>query len=350
MPRAEISPVLTSKIRRLRRGAAVLVAALASLAFTAPAAPPAPGADQVRVLAWNIFHGGKDDGLGGEKNFALLLDQLAEIAPDVFFAVETYGSAREIREALTERAGKGEYHAVQVTDGSSDNLWIFTRYDVEKTFAKPTGATVTDFNIGGARVRLPGGQRLNLFDTWTSYTDPWIGDMIDTNAKDVRAGRTPTYTPRQVQKAENGKQIPQVTDIVRKQLPHMLDGNTDPVLLAGDLNTVPAGDWTERWAKCAHHFGLSYDLAATDVLTDAGFKDTYREAHPDVCADPGRTWSPHPDYADMITKDRIDFVFARGPRIGVRDAYVVDERLPAHENGPFYSDHGAVVTELTVDN
>ncbi|MFC7304110.1 endonuclease/exonuclease/phosphatase family protein [Streptomyces monticola] len=344
--------LLTRPSRRIRRGAVLLTAVVASAALTAPSAVPAPAdstrAESVRVLAWNIFHGGKNDGLGGEKNFALLLDQLADIAPDVFFSVETYGSAEEIRAALSERAGKGAYHAVRITDAANDNLWVFTRYDVVTTFPNPTGTTVTDFNIGGARVRLPGGRQLNLFDTWTSYTEPWIGDMIDTNAKDVQAGRPPTYSPKQVADAEKGKQIPQVTDIVRKQVPRMLAGNTDPVLLAGDLNTIPAADWTDRWAGCAHHFGLGYDLAATDILTDAGYTDTYRAAHPDVCADPGRTWSPHPDYAGMVTKDRIDFVFAKGPQIQVNDAHVIDERLPQHESGPFYSDHGAVVTELTV--
>ncbi|MFP3989602.1 endonuclease/exonuclease/phosphatase family protein [Streptomyces sp. E11-3] len=343
---------LTRSARRIRRGTVVLVAAVASVVLGAPSAVPAPGpaveGESVRVLSWNIYHGGRNDELGGEKNFPLVLDQLADIAPDVFFSIETYGSAKEIQDALTDRVGKGVYQAVQVTDGSSDNLWIFTRYDVVKTFPKPTGSTVSDFNIGGARVQLPSGRQLNLFDTWTSYTNPWIGDMIDTNAKDVQAGRKPTYHPQRVARAEKGQQIPQVTDIVHQQVPYMLDGNTDPVLLAGDLNTVPAADWSAKWADCAHHFGLSYDLAATDVLTDAGFQDTYRAANPDVCADPGRTWSPHPDYANMITKDRIDFIFARGSGIEVNDAYVVDERLPQHESGAFYSDHGAVIADLTV--
>ncbi|GHH43684.1 hypothetical protein GCM10018773_30220 [Streptomyces candidus] len=337
-----------TRARRLGGGAAVLALALAAATLSAPAHARPARSEAMRVLSWNIFHGGKNVGLGGEKNFPLLLDQLADIAPDVFFALETYGSAEEIRAALSERAGKGDYRAVRITDASNDNLWIFTRYDVVKGFPNPSGSSVTDFNIGGARVQLPGGRQVNLFNTWTSYTEPWIGDMIDANAKDLQAGRAPTYAPQQVEDAEKDRQIPQITDIVTKQVPAMLGGNTDPVLLAGDLNTVPAADWTARWARCAHHFGLSYDLAATDVVTEAGFKDTYRVANPNVCADPGRTWSPLPEYASMITKDRIDFIFARGPRLRVNTSYVIDQRLPQHESGPFYSDHGAVVTEFTV--
>ncbi|UQA92030.1 endonuclease/exonuclease/phosphatase family protein [Streptomyces halobius] len=333
----------------MRGAATVLAAGLAWTAVPAPAAArPTAAPESMRVLSWNIFHGGKDAELGGAENLPRVIDQLVDIAPDVFFSIETYGSAEDIRTALSARAGKGRYTAVRVTSGSSDNLWVFTRYTVVTTFPKPTGNAVSDFNIGGARVQLPSGRKVNLFDTWLSYTNPWIGDMIDTNAHDLQAGRTPRYTRQQVAAAEAGAQLPQIRDVVHRQVPAMLGGNTDPVLLAGDFNTVPAVDWNGRWAHCADHFGMSYELRTTEVLADAGFRDTYREANPDVCAAPGRTWSPQPEHASLITPDRIDFIFAKGAPVQVRGSYTVDERLPQHEPGRFYSDHAAVVTDLVV--
>ncbi|MFB9394020.1 endonuclease/exonuclease/phosphatase family protein [Streptomyces coeruleoprunus] len=320
----------------------------ASAASAGRSVPSAVVSDDVRVLAWNIYHGGRNVDLGGAENLPRVVDQVVAIAPDVFFSVETYGAAEALRDGLTRRAGKGTYSATRITAGASDNLWIFTRYPVTQVYPTPTGTTVTDFHFGGVRVRLPSGREVNLFDTWLGYTEPWIGDLIDENAAAVRDGGRPRHSASRVQRAESGAQVPQITDIVGTQLPAALAGNTDPVILAGDLNTVPAADWSRAWAGCPDHFGLGYDLRATRVLTDAGFTDTYRAAHPDVCAAPGRTWSPLPAYDYMITPDRIDFVFARGAGVSVTGSHTVDTRLPEHPPGPFYSDHAAVVTDLRI--
>ncbi|MDJ1133090.1 endonuclease/exonuclease/phosphatase family protein [Streptomyces iconiensis] len=344
----------------------------------APAAAPAPtamrgaegardaekvrGAEDVRVLSWNIRHGGKDKKLGGARNLPLLLDQLVSLAPDVFFAIETYGAGDAIRRALTERAGKGTYRAVQVTPGkhgpSRDNLWIFTRYRVVKRFPvqrkdddehehDDDRVSVSGFNTGGARVRLPGGQHLNLFDTWLSFSHPWIGHMINANARAAKKGASLPHSREDITEAEQERQVPQLREILDRRVPAMLDGDTSPTLLAGDLNTVPASDWSGAWARCPRKYGLSYDLRTTRMIEEAGFRDTYREAHPDVCAEPGSTWSPLARNRSA-TPARIDFVFARGRQLAVNRSFTVGERLASHPPGRFYSDHAAVVTDLKV--
>lgn len=341
-------------------GTALLPAA-ATARPTAPTTRPAPqapdtrrGTDQVRVLSWNIRHGGKDEGLGGARNLPLLLDQVVSLAPDVFFAIETYGSGDAIRTALTDRAGKGTYRAVQVTPGghgpAKDNLWIFTRYDVVRKFPtqrKRDEITVSGFNTGGARVRLPGGQRLNLLDTWLSFSRPWIGNMVNTNARAAKEGKPLPYSHARVAAAERTRQEPQLREILGSRIPAMLDGDTSPALLAGDLNTVAASDWRRTWAWCPDRYGLSYDLHTTRLIEKAGFRDTYREAHPDVCRAPGSTWSPLARN-HRVTPERIDFVFARGRQLAVRRSFTVDRRLSSHPRGQFYSDHAAVVTDLEV--
>ncbi|GAA2630766.1 endonuclease/exonuclease/phosphatase family protein [Streptomyces axinellae] len=306
----------------------------------------------MRVLSWNIRHGGRDRALGGRENLRLLLDQVVALKPDIFFAIETYGSGEAIRRALTRRAGQGSYRAVQVTRGgrgpSRDNLWLFTRYKVVNVFPKPrTRVAATGFNTGGARVALPNGRRLNLVDTWLSFSRPWIGNMVNRNAKAAKAGRPLPHTRAQVADAEQRRQLPQLRDILDRQLPAMLRDDRSPVLMAGDLNTVAASDWSARWARCPRRYGLSYDLRTTRLITEAGFRDTYRTAHPDVCTHPGSTWSPL-KRKHRVTPERIDFIFARGQGLRVRRSFTVDKRLPSHPAGQFYSDHGAVVTDLTV--
>lgn len=140
------------------------------------------------------------------------------------------------------------------------------------------------------------------------------------------------------------RQTAQLREIVDQHLPAMLAGNTDPVVIGGDLNTVPADDWGTAWADAANHFGMSYPLTGTKVLTDAGFTDTFRQAHPDAGAEEGRTWSPLPTER-LITPQRIDMIFTKGA-LRVERAATVDQRLRRHGPGPFYSDHAAVTTDL----
>ncbi|GAB3495311.1 endonuclease/exonuclease/phosphatase family protein [Amycolatopsis cihanbeyliensis] len=326
----------------MRLGKALLVAVLLAVTLTPVAsAGHGPG---IRVLTWNIFHGGREP---DERNLANLLDQVVALRPDVFFSVETYGSGDEIERALSRRAGKGRYTGVRVTDrpDGQDNLWLFTRFPVTEVYPKPSGGQVTDFHFGGARVWVPGRGEVNLFSVWLPYTNPWNGYLIDENAAGIRAGLEPRHPAGEVARAERA-QTEYVTDIIEHQLPRILAGNTDPVLIGGDFNTLPAADWRSRWANCPNHFGMSYPLRATEVVTAAGFVDTYRAANPDTCAAPGTTWSPLPAER-LITEQRIDFTFARGP-FDVRGSLVVDERMRGHGPGAFYSDHAAVVSDLTL--
>ncbi|SFP67769.1 Endonuclease/Exonuclease/phosphatase family protein [Amycolatopsis arida] len=327
----------------MRAGRVLLavVVLVGALTGAAPAHGGVPGA--LRVLTWNVYLGGH--GVGPD-NLDDLLDQVVELRPDVFFSVETYGSGPRIAEALTRRAGKGGYTGVQVTDhpAGRDNLWIFTRFRVTEVFDAAAGLS-GDFHFGGARVQPRRGPALNLFALWLPYTNPWNGYLVDENAAGVRAGLPPRHSAADVAHAERA-QTDHITDIVDRRLPAMLAGNTDPVLIGGDLNTLPADDWTPRWAGCPHHFGMSYPLRATRVLTDAGFVDTYRAANPDACTHPGATWSPLPTER-LITEQRIDLTFARGP-LEVRRAFVVAERMRRHGPGTFYSDHAAVVTDLAL--
>ncbi|MEU7893199.1 endonuclease/exonuclease/phosphatase family protein [Nonomuraea sp. NPDC049152] len=328
----------------LRTGAAAATAAAGSaLLSPSPATASARPGASLRVVTWNIYKGG----LGaGADNLPHVLDQLVELRPDIYLAVETYGAGETIAQALSRRAGRGKYTGVKITDrpAGKDNLWIFTHLPIVHVYPKPVGGQhVTDFNLGGVRVRLADGQQLNAFVAWLNYTDPWVGYLIDENAAGIRSGLTPRHTAEEVVAADQ-RQTAHLREIVDQHLPAMLAGNADPLVLGGDLNTVPAEDWSATWAAAPNHFGMSYPLTATKVATDAGFVDTFRAAHPDAGAVEGRTWSPLPTER-LITPQRIDMIFAKGA-VTVDGAQVVDQRMRRHGPGTFYSDHAAMVTDL----
>lgn len=336
--------------RRTLLGAAGATAGGVLLPSRQSAARPLPpaGPRVLRVMAWNIFRGGKgvsESGVGvGAENFQLMLDQFVSVSADVYLTIETYGAGPAIVQALNERHGAGTYTGYPITQRAddTDNLWIVTRLDVEKELPPlKSGGLFSDFNLGGLRVRK--GRSFNVLVTWLQYTNPWIGYLIDENAAAVRAGVQPRHDPVPADRL----QTDQMRELVDVQLPVLLEGNTDPVIFGGDLNTNAASDWGPRWSGAPEHFGLSYDLTATKVAIDAGFVDTFREVHPDAGAVQGRTWSPLP-VERMITPSRIDLIFAKG--VAVKDSVTIDERLGSHPKGPWYSDHAAVVTDFDLSS
>lgn len=81
-----------------------------------------------------------------------------------------------------------------------------------------------------------------------------------------------------------------------------------PVALVGDFNTPSHLDWPD------------VEWPVTKAAEEAGFADSYRQAHPDPVAEPGHTWSPV--QAAPEPQDRIDFVLHRGLRVLDSRTYV----------------------------
>ena len=126
-----------------------------------------------------------------------------------------------------------------------------------------------------------------------------------------------------------------------------------PVILTGDFNTPSSLDWTE--ATAASRDQVLYPLAwpVSVAAMDAGFRDTFREAHPDPVQRPGLTWTPgypHPFVRPNETFDRIDWVLAAG-NIEVLSSEVVGEAGNPDVDiavTPWPSDHRGVVSTLRI--
>lgn len=89
-------------------------------------------------------------------------------------------------------------------------------------------------------------------------------------------------------------------------------------LLAGDFNEPSHQDWDHRTGHLFDHHGTEVTWSTTKAIEDAGFRDSYRQIHPDPVRTPGFTWpsdNPGADIsqltwaADADERDRIDFVF-----------------------------------------
>jgi endonuclease/exonuclease/phosphatase family metal-dependent hydrolase len=126
-----------------------------------------------------------------------------------------------------------------------------------------------------------------------------------------------------------------------------------PVFLTGDFNSPSHLDWTP--AVDAVRDEVRYPVAwpVSEALADAGFRDSYREVHPDPVAVPGFTWTP-PGTLESVpdeVHDRIDWVLVHGP------ADTVDTKLVGEVGGPdvdverdpYPTDHRGVVSTFRVE-
>jgi hypothetical protein len=115
-----------------------------------------------------------------------------------------------------------------------------------------------------------------------------------------------------------------------------------PVFFTGDHNEPSSLDWTEATAEARDDVDRAVAWPVSEAILGAGFRDTYREIHPDPVAEPGIT---HPGVGD-----RIDYVYAAGP------SQTLDSQLVGELGGrdvdlayePWTSDHRAVVSTFEV--
>jgi exonuclease III len=130
-----------------------------------------------------------------------------------------------------------------------------------------------------------------------------------------------------------------------------------PVFLLGDFNAPSHLDWTAATVGLRPHVRTPIEWPVSLAIEAAGFRDSWREIHPDPVADPGLTWwaerpptggyEPGPDTPD----DRIDIIYAAGPSVTTDCRIVGEPGRPdvAISVDPWPSDHRAVVASFKVE-
>lgn len=262
---------------------------------------PAP---PLRVLAWNILHGGRDDGekVGPER----VIEVIRESGADVVAMQETYGSGELISEALSFH-----FHP------RGTNVSIHSRYPVIEDVS-----VHQEFQCVGALLETPHGE-VAVYSIWLPYSAE-IWEAGTRNVGDPDAMRAACHASVESIRA------------MRAAIDQRLQGERYrgvPVILAGDFNSMSHLDYHD-----AHRdqFGMVVDWETSRTLIDAGYRDAYRELHPRVRRLADRTWTPRFPEQEQ---DRIDFVYYRGATIEATAAKIIDRH-----SAKFPSDHAALLT------
>ena len=259
---------------------------------------------EFRVMTWNIWHGGREDGkdVGPRRVIEVIRDSKA----DLVALQETYGSGELIAKELG-------FHLLS----RGSNLSIHSRFPILEDVS-----VFEAFKCVGALVQLPGERRVILYSIWLPYgKDIWVKE---TRAQESVAGWVQACQPS----ADNLIKIRRAID-TRLSDPKY---RGIPVIIAGDFNSMSHLDYT---AAAKAEFKEVVDWPTSRVLTTSGYRDAYRALNPLVNRLKDRTWSPRfPDQE----QDRIDFIYFRGSALEPTAAFILQNHAEQ-----FPSDHAAVL-------
>lgn len=265
-----------------------------------------PALSHLDVLAWNIWHGGKED---GEAGLERTIEVIRSSGADLVAMQETYGSGERIAEALGFT-----FHP------RGTNVSIHSRFPVIEDIS-----VHKEFQCAGALVELPGGERLAFFSVWLPYAaEIWAEG---TRAGKKQAALLAACEPSRAELAA-----------ILRGIEERLAGEAYagvPVILAGDFNSMSHLDYGEVGFD---QYAALVAWPTSRLAMGAGFLDAYRACHgiPDRARD--ATWTPRFPEQEQ---DRIDYVYLKGAGWEPERAQV----LRTHPGG-FPSDHGALLVRL----
>lgn len=294
----------------------MLATLAATLATTLAVASPTQAPTNLSVMTYNIWVGGTR-----HQPLSQTVAAIKAAQADIVGVQEPGPNLQALADALG-------YHA-------SPEAAILSRFPIAESFDVP------DVNWGGVKIVLPSGQTIFVYNCHlTAYPyGPY-------ELRDKRA-----TTPEALAEVERASgRLPQVQRMLADIATRVPDQAT--VFFTGDFNAPSHLDWVE--STKSRTFGLAMPWPVSKAVHAAGFRDSFREIHPDPAKTPGFTWSPGypvPNIAEDDVMDRIDFVYFRGPNVQLKSTHVVAEKGPHTDIplDPWPSDHRALVSRFQIN-
>ncbi len=305
-----------------------------SVAIVAALACVPAAATDLRVLSFNIYGGGVNDGKPVDETVAVI----RATGADIIGVQETRAEGDPCDAEICPPAGPSAAGAVAAALGfhvyeqtaANPALWanaVISRYPIEKASANDLGVKI---DVDGREVWL---FNIHLDD---SPYQPY-------QLLDIEYGPFPFLTTAEEAIAAAVETRGPAIDLLERDMAEA--AGAAAVFVTGDFNEPSHLDWTEAAAAAGlQPMAVAYPTVLR--IEGWGFADAYRAVHPDPVARPAMTWTPTSEPTDPEDHhDRIDFVLARGAGLKVTDAAIVGEKAPEADLvvTPWPSDHRAVV-------
>jgi len=266
----------------------------------------------VKVLQWNIWHGGVHLGNDGVSR---IIDLVKTTHADIVTMQESYGSQRRIADSL---------RYFMQTASPTDNLALYSRYPIT---AIPV--SYKNFNSNPAKITLPNGKSILVNGCWLRYAShpEYTSVYPDTGS-----------VPHLWVDEDNKLSLVDMQRIIEKDTKPYVKEENMPVIIGGDFNSFSHLDWTKAAAPL--HFGYGPVAFPTSrYLLNEGYKDSFREVNPNEVARPEGTWAAI--YGQLQTA-RIDFLYYKGYNIKAISSKIV--KTAPEIDDAWASDHAAVLT------
>ncbi|WP_422932100.1 endonuclease/exonuclease/phosphatase family protein [Singulisphaera sp. PoT] len=324
---------MKSLAHRRPSGSFAALALLGGLALVGSLGRPA-GAQEapstIRVLSFNLWHGGD----AGKQPLERTIDVILQSHADIVGLQETGGIAPK-DQPRPDRAAEiarrlGWHHFDQ-----GGRTAIISRFEIVAPTPKKWGV----------KLALPSGRQLYAFNVHLAHSPYQPYQLLDIPYGDAPFIKTEAEAVKSARDSR-GSQVAEMLAEVKAVAKEGL-----PFVLTGDFNEPSHRDWTEATAK-AKLCPIEVEWPSTKSVEDAGFVDSYRAIHPDPLKSRGLTWTPTTKADDPKDHhDRIDFVFVGqfdGPKVEVKAARILGESPDAADIvvTPYPSDHRAIVAEL----
>ncbi|MFI0976249.1 endonuclease/exonuclease/phosphatase family protein [Streptomyces sp. NPDC021093] len=298
-------------------------------AGTAEARPSGPGGRgthrTLKILQFNIWLGGSRV-QGGRAGIA---DTVAAVSPDVVMLSES--NPERVAHLLSDLAARGltYYDNANPTDPA-----VISRYPIIEHQSFPSWSKAV-ISVGGTEVVAYSGHLEYRY--YVTYLPRGYGGGTPSPLETSEYGWgeiptgpiTDTALIMRLNEASGRTAVTRtvLADAARERRRGRL------TVMAGDFNEPSHRDWTRRTRNLFDHHGAQIEWSTTKAIENAGFRDSYREIHPDPVRTPGFTWpSDNPGAkVEELTwapkadeRDRIDFVFYHPDRrIRLLDSVVV---------------------------
>lgn len=311
------------------------------LLLTAAALSLVAGAAQaetkLRIMSFNVWGGGQNEGKGVEETVAAIKAARADIIgmqetrleSDPCTAESCPATGPSVAKAIAEQLGFYYYDQTQ----ENVALWanaVISRYPIGKATEHDLGVPI---DVNGTTVWA-----FNIHHDDEPY-QPY-------QLLGIEYGPAPFIkTEAEAQEWANKTRGPAM-DLLFEDM-KAAEGAA-AIFVFGDFNEPSEYDWTDT-AVTAGQQPVKVEWPTTHRLSEAGFVDTYRAAWPDPVAKPAYTWTARGDEKDPEDHhDRIDFAFAKAANLKVLSAAIVGETGPRTDIAvdPWPSDHRSTMAEV----
>ncbi len=286
---------------------------------------------KIRLMTFNLWHEGTKVQGGFDKIVDVILSSKADII--TLSEIRNFGGKDSHQRLVKALAKKGEIFYGKRT---GSDVGVLSRWPIQKAEQVNDNPRGRPGSIVAYHLKLPNKKKLVVCSAHLDYThyavylprgyDGNTYKIIDKNKDGVPDPVTDKRKLHQLDQDSYRDECIKSFVLFAKKMKR----KNIPVILAGDFNECSHLDWTKETAQLYSHNGVVIRWKNSLRLKAAGFVDSWRHLFPNPATHPGATWpseawkSGSTSCAPKVDeRDRIDFIYYRGPQLRAKDGWIV---------------------------